>query len=327
MTSKFLKTGYLKIIFGLLALGVLGWYIVSNWQQFQSLQLTYPLFIVPAIAAYVANIYCMGRVVDQAVQPHGVTLTRRETFGLSAITRFFKQITPGYVGFAVRAIYLKKRYKLSYTKFSTSLIVSTILQLITTGVLTIALFFFTTNQSTSGTNAIITIVVILGIFLLLLYTPLGWMVKLGEAIYKRFPKKIVERLLEAILQYQYLRKHPALFSRSALWTILTLLATAAMIACLYYAFGFNIGFHAFIFIACFASWANIFSITPADIGVREGLMVLGAQLMGIPIPLTIAVSILLRLVMLIPDTLLSIYFAPLLFKTSLFKLSAADRSQ
>ena len=310
----------IKYVVTLFVLGVFAWYISANWDKFQEISLSNPLFIIPAVIFYVLNIYCMGNIVELAIEPHGVKLKKHEVFGLSALTRFSKQITPGYVGSTVRAVYLKKNYGVSYAKFSSSLILSSILQFVVSGILAVSLYF-SYSRSFDDTRPVFVIAFSLLAFAGLLYLPVSWFAKLLEK--KNLIKnKLVERLHAVVLEYDNVRKHPKFFYRSFLWIIVTLAASSITLAMFYYALGYQIGVAEVLFINALTSWTTIFSITPSAIGIREGLMVIGAGLMDVPIPETIAVSVLMRIVMFLVVASLSSYYAPKLLNTTLSNVTS-----
>jgi uncharacterized membrane protein YbhN (UPF0104 family) len=105
-----------------------------------------------------------------------------------------------------------------------------------------------------------------------------------------------------------------------IWVLITLASTAAALLALYASIGLAIDSLSALFIAAIVSWSMVFSITPAGIGVREGLMVFGAGLIGIPIPETLTVAILLRFVTFFVAGILSIYYAPRLLGTTILNM-------
>ena len=129
---------------------LIGRYLFENWHEFTNISITEPYYLIPAALLIVINIYATGIVLDLAIEPHGVKLSKREAFGLANITRFSNQFSPSYVGATLRARYIKRSYGVSYTKFSSSFLVSNLLQFMISGLLAITAFLVVTPVLDNG---------------------------------------------------------------------------------------------------------------------------------------------------------------------------------
>lgn len=297
------------------------WYISSNWSEFQSLELSNPIYFIPAVLFVALNVFSIGALLELAIEPHGTKLSNKEIFGLSSLTRFSNQISPGYLGAVVRASYLKKNYNISYSKFSSSFLLSNILQFVISGFAALAVYVFYSADNAES-KPIVLILVTVAVLMLMLYAPTKKLSQAIERLSRKRKSKVLERLADALNQFDKVRRHPNLFLRSLGWMIVTLLSSSVILLSLYMALGYNINFAAALFIASLASWTIVFSITPASIGIREGLMVIGARIMGVPIPLTISVAIILRIVTFTTVGALSFYFAPRLLNKTIFNIKS-----
>jgi hypothetical protein len=315
----------LSIVATLLVVGIFAWYIIQNWSQFQSISLESPWLLLVAAGLISINLYSFGKLFELAIEPHGVKLNRSEIYGLSVLTRFSKQISPAYIGATIRAVYLKKNYNVSYAKFSSSFLLSNVLQLIISGTLALAIYAFHEN-TLFNSRPIIAILVVVLLFLMLIYGPLTFFISALKRKTSNHKSKVLERLVAASEHYNKLRSHPKLLMRVFTWMLSTLAVSSATLFALYQSIGVDINVVSVVFISTLLSWSMVFSITPAGIGVREGLMALGAGLMGVPIPQTIAVSLLLRFITFIVVGLLSAYYAPKLFNTTLVNIKNVSRS-
>ncbi|USN96605.1 MAG: flippase-like domain-containing protein [Candidatus Nomurabacteria bacterium] len=297
------------------------WYVVANHDDFAKIAITDPLYLVPALLFLTINIYGAGVVIDLATEPHGIKLKRQEAFGLAAITRFTNQLSPSYISATVRATYLKKTYGVSYTKFSSSFIISNLLQFMISGVFAIVTFFALEKLSTYNDSALITVGVVVIFFLSLLNLPVS---RLRHLIEKEGAKnnRLLERLRELLDGYETVRSHPKLLPRTVLWMLVNITALGATYFFLYASLGSHLNVVNVFFISSLTTWSVLFAITPGSLGVREGLMVLAAQIAGVPIAPTLVVAILLRLLTFILAGVLSSYYTPKLLHTSIFKLSS-----
>lgn len=102
--------------------------------------------------------------------------------------------------------------------------------------------------------------------------------------------------------------------------LVNVLALGATYFLLYASLGTHLTLVSVLFISSLTSWSVLFAITPGSLGVREGLMVVAAQIAGVPIAATLVVAILLRLLTFIVAGILSAYYTPRLLNTSIFKL-------
>lgn len=317
------RTNYarpVKYLLTLFILGFLGWYVYSNWEQFANLELSQPLFLIPAVAAFLLNVFLMGLLIEQVIRVRGIKLKFGEIFGLSILTRFSKQFAPGYLGFTVRAVYLKKHFGISYAHFSSGLILSNILQFFISGLIVLILLAVGTTLVFSNSIFLLVALFVM-MFAAMLIMPGIWIVNSIKWMYKRWHVKPLERLVAAAEEFNNIKKHPSFFINTTLLMLVTVAVSGFNMTMLYSVFDYSIPPVAALFIVCLTSWITFFSITPSDIGVREGLMALGAQIMGIPVPLTLAISVLMRLLNIATLAILSLYFAPKLLNTSLINLN------
>lgn len=302
------------------------WYIFDHWSEFSKLTIAEPLYIIPAVLFMIINIYASGIVIDLAIEPHGIKLTKREAFGLASITRFSNQLSPSYVGATIRAAYIKRTHGVSYAKFSSSFIISNLLQFMISGLLTIATFL---ALMPSSNNNILLYFVALGVIVLigLVYFPVGPMQRFIMKQEQRGGKTghLLERVSELLKGYVAVRSYPHLLPRTMAWMLVITFTFAINFFLLYNALGFHVSIISAFFIASLSGWSILIAITPGGLGIREGLMLFGAQIAGVPLSATLLVAVLLRILMFIGSGVLSAYFAPKLLHTSVFGIGAHSK--
>ncbi len=297
------------------------WYVAANYDDFARIAITNPLMLIPAALFVLINIYGAGVVIDLAVEPHGVKLSRKEAFGLAAITRFSNQFSPSYINATIRATYLKRTYGITYAKFSSSFLISSLLQFMVTGAMILITFLAMNNLSTVNTP-LIAIGVALLIFVVILYIPLGKVIKFLNKKMDRGNKisHLYGRLSDMLVGYETVRKHPGLFSRTFIQMVINIIALALVYFTLFEALGIHTTILQTMFIASFTNWSVLFSVTPGNLGVREGLMVVSAGIAGVSIPATLLVAIMIRLITFAISGGLATYYTPLILNKSLFNL-------
>lgn len=310
---KSLLAKSLRYIILIAVVALLGWYITTNWESFANISLEHPIWLIASAVFLLGNIFSLGMATELAIEPHGVKLKKQESFGLMGLTRFVNQFAPSYVSTAIRATYLKKKHGVSYTKFSSSFVVTNALQLLFSGIAILVTYLLITG-SNFELGLIGFVIIFLGLFILLLYLPLTWLESLMEKLDLKTKNRIIHRLRAILTEYVKVRKHGSLFIRTLFWCVVTLIFTAGLIYAIFHAIGVYIDIPAAIIIASLLSWSLIFSITPAGIGVREGLIVVGAQMTNNSIESAIVASLLIRAVTIVVTGLLSLYYGPRLLK-------------
>ena len=298
----------LKYLIPLLVIGLFAWYIVDNWESFAEISLSNPWLIIVTIPVVILSIYSSGAINELFIEPHGVKVTRKELFGLASVTRFTNQFTPSYVGASFRGVYFKKKYNVSYTKFSSSFAVSNILQLLISGVVAVAAYAvlkFSDFQFQEMAAIGITIVVLISV----MFMPLRLISKTLKRLYKKFPYKPLERLSVLPDEFAKVRSHRGVLPRAIGWMLTMILSSGALIWLLYGSVGVSVSPLAALFIGALGSWGLVLSITPGGLGVREGIMAFSAHLLGIDITTTVVVALLQRVAVSAVSGILFLYYS------------------
>lgn len=295
--------------------GLLAWYVVTNWESFLEISISQPAWLLASAVFLIGNIYSVAVATELAIEPHNVFLKRSEAFGLMSITRFSNQFAPNYISTAIRAAYLKRKHKVSYTKFSSSFIITNTLQLLFSGAAILVTYFFI-NSSAANVDMIWIVAGFLLFFVAILYIPLDWLENLGVKLEKKTKNRIVHRLRLILTEYIRVRSYSSLFIRTILWSAVTLLFSTLVVYAVFHSIGISIDIPSAIIISSLVNWSMVLSITPAGLGIREGLIVVGAQITGYSVEGALVVSLLIRGVTIATTALLSMYYGPRLLKGS-----------
>lgn len=303
---------------------LVGWYVFDNWEEFNKITIEHPILLIPAVLFLTLNIYAAGIVIDLAMEPHGIKLTKSEAFGLANITRFSNQFSPTYVGATLRAAYMKRVHHISFTKFSSSFLVSNLLQLMVSGVVGVVILF-TILPSFDSAYILGVLCMVILIFLLILYTPLSPIIRFlqgKEYLYGNdsYRSKLYSRFNDFLVSYIAVKRYPGLLLRTIFYILLITISLGIVYFSLYRLLGYNIEFSSSLLISSLTSWSVLVSLTPGNIGVREGLMVLIAQIVGAPLTITLLVAFLLRIITLIISGVFAVYYMPRMLNKSLFRL-------
>lgn len=297
-----------------------GWYIAGNYEHFSDLRLIRPWLLVPAFALTLVNLYGIGALMSASLEPLHVRLGWHESLGLAALNRLCNYISFAGLGAAVRAVYLKRRYNLSFATFSSSFAISNIVLLLYSGLLALLSLATAERHGTGGIEFMALLAVVVLLLTGMMVLPLGLTQRWLSKVRVRYPYKLLERLQAALAGFIRIRAWPALFSRMSLLAVASVLAVALTNFLLYRALGYPIDVLSALFITATSSWGIVIALTPANIGIREGLMAVAASLVAVPIPETLAVALLLRLIVFVVAVSLSSYYAPRLLHVSLTEI-------
>ncbi|WES66185.1 lysylphosphatidylglycerol synthase transmembrane domain-containing protein [Microbacter sp. GSS18] len=311
MRSRRLRTAVSAVVAAVL-LGAIAWYVWQNWSQFSEIRLTQPWALGVAGVFVLANAYAIGSVTQAAIAPHGVDLARSELFGLAILTRFTNQFLPSYVGATIRATYLKRAHDVTYAKFSSSFLVSNILQLVVTGVLAVLVLLLMGSDISLLGSFVVAGVAVAVVTVVMAFFPAK---RLGERLAASRPRgrlrrRVADRLADALTGYAVVRAEPRTFTSSLLWILVAVTTSSVVYICLYASLGQAQDIAGIVFVAIVAGWGVVLSLTPAGIGVREGIMMISAGIVGLPIAPTVVVALLMRIVTIVATGLPSLYFGP-----------------
>lgn len=289
-------------------------YVSSNWDSFKEISIQNPIWLIPTVILTFMSLFAVGMVMELAIKPHGINLSKFEIIGLSTLTKFGNYVSPGYLGMAIRAVYFKTKHGISFTKFSSSFLISNLVQLSTSGFIVLFLFLFIINDT--GSSDIKVFIYLFLVFLLLIsaiFTPLNKL----SLLLSSSSNKLGKRIRELIIAYQKVRSGPGTLIWITIWSLVIVAVSSGLIYSLFKTIGVNVNLYQSIFIGAIGNWGIVFSITPGSIGIREGLMAFAAGVINVSIPATLVVAVILRIVTFIIISVLSLYFAPKLLGTSL----------
>lgn len=301
-----------SIVLTTVLLGLIVWFVVDNWDEFQGISLTQPWLLLMAGVFVILNSAFTGSAQQATFAPHGVRLRPDELFGIAIVTRFTNQFMPAYVAAGVRATYLKRHFRMPYAVFSSSFVVSNMIQLLTTGVGALIVFFLMGTdldalQSLAFAGAAVAIVA-----LLMVFVPTG---KIADLLMRheprnRFAAKVVDRLAAMLSSYSVIRRQPKALAVTVLWNLLAVASLSLIYFCLYGAIGEMSNPLGILFVSLITSWSMVLALTPAGVGIREGMMALAAGIGGVPLAPTLVVAFLMRAVSIVASGLPSLYFGP-----------------
>lgn len=296
-----------------------GDYVASNWRAFLSLELKNPYLLVLLAAGSLLALFAHGALLDVVLRPLGLRLRYLETFGLAAVTRLANQLTPGKLGFAVRASYLKRRHEFAVNKFAAALGAAHILMYLFSCLIGLGALLMVIGP-VIGPNAIIAGGVLAGFSLvllaLLLFSP---RMKEGTNIFSRYTSKIVNG-------WFIIRSDDHIVRLASTWSITHTLGVVAVTYASFNALGADISVLQAVFISSFVILAGLLGITPSGLGISEGLIVAAASVVGIGVPTALAAALVRRMVSFGVLLAITPILSHQLFHTSFFGMIKQQRT-
>lgn len=266
-------------------------YIINHLEDFKQLALINPLWLIPVLILFLFNYYFIGVQTAVLIEPLGVNLKKIEAFMLSIITGFYNIITPAHGGMAIRAVYLKQKYKFPYTHFLSSLAGMFVLVFFIGGIIGLVTSYFI--YVTLGFYNFLIILAFFGLFVItgciILFSPSFKETKYG----------FINKILKVANGWNTIKKNNNVLFICGFMTVLHLLSNAIILIILYYSVGIKITILASLFLAAINSITIIILLTPGNLGVQEAIAVFSATVIGITPAEALVVAILMRIVQMI----------------------------
>ncbi|MDQ3190063.1 MAG: flippase-like domain-containing protein [Bacteroidota bacterium] len=197
-------------------------------------------------------------------------------FYITTISSMYNQILPlNSGGIAVRAALINRKYKLSWDKITAILSVFYFTGYYAISVLLIvlsALFTFFYSQEIKFFNTLLAFFILLNAFLLLF-------IKYKQLL--NFKWKVVVFLSKIIETSKLFLKEKDKVIYNMLSQIVIVFVMAVKLYCSFLFLGLEVDFWKIFFIQTLLALSLVFSITPGDLGVKEGIVILFTGLIGL----------------------------------------------
>ncbi|HRF28125.1 MAG TPA: lysylphosphatidylglycerol synthase transmembrane domain-containing protein [Candidatus Saccharibacteria bacterium] len=296
----------ISITIGLLFLALIVYYVIKNIQDFQTLRITNPWLLVIIFVFVLVRNFSTGLVMDTVLRPVGVRLRLVESFGLANLTRLVNQLVPGNVGIVMRSVYLKRRHGLTYSTFASAFTASQVVLYLISSLLGI-LALYVMQQSGQVVHPMFLYALV--IFVL----GLGGVLLLPRSLQRFVTHK---RLTKVLSSWFSIRDNKATLARLSVWSLLFILSSTLIMYANFGALGWPITIWAALFFSSINIVNTLFAITPAGFGISEGIIVLLASSVGIPVHVGLAAALMQRVITFFAVIIVAPYFSRILFGLS-----------
>lgn len=289
------KTKLASRIITLITYGIFIWYFVANIDSFKTL-LTISIWPLIGIAIFkLISIHNSGQFMKSILRVYSKNIPAREAFYIALLSSMGNFFGPYLGGPGVRAVYLKKKYKLSYTDFASTL----------SGYYIISFFVY----SLIGILALVLINIQTKEYSWVMYlVMLGWLVgtiiiaevhnidRFLGVIEKRVPilHGLFTRLNLVLKGWGLVRENRPLFFKLNKLTIYGFLITLASTYFQFVVIRAHTSLLAMSLYVVLTNLSILVSITPGAIGIREAIFIFSSSLLGLNVDQIIQLGIIGR---------------------------------
>jgi uncharacterized membrane protein YbhN (UPF0104 family) len=281
---RWIKPGLAILLFGAAAI-----YLFSSADNIRLLRRLDAVSIILIVLALLVNIYLNGLQCQLLAGGFGIRMTARESFGISAYNTMVNHYLPARGGTLLRAAYFKRVHALAYSHYAAILAVAYLVSFLLAAGLGLAITPLTRRTASGWPGEMA------GIFGVLLAATVALTVVILLAarrpVKTRWPR--LDRILALFGEgIRTAAGAPGCLARVAIVTILNILVFGCHVWLTFRALGLPLGLPETIVIQCLVYFSLVVSITPAHLGIQEGIIVFGSHLFGVAFaPATVAAII------------------------------------
>jgi uncharacterized membrane protein YbhN (UPF0104 family) len=272
----------ISIILTVIFLFIICIYIFKNWSQFSFIGQISWFFVVAIIFLELICLFLQGIVLKLLVLNFGLKLKIKEWFGLTVATTLGNYIFP-FVGLGFRAAYLKKRHQFDYTHFVSTIGAVYVIQVIISSVGGLISLLFMDKKPDYQ------LVIILSSLLMLGLTFSFFSPKLPK-----LKNRYLSKLILVVESWYKIKKNYKLVFQLFLLMLGQFLLTTGMFYLAYHSINQEISLWQSLLPACLSTFSVIFRLTPAAIGVYEGLVIYSSYLLNVSLSQGVIIAALTR---------------------------------
>jgi len=261
---------YVSLMIAILLVAWAIFYVNRHIDEFKNIaQLSVGYTLILLIVG-LAVIFVRGLFTKVVVSIFGIKLAFREYFGISIVTTMGNYLMPFRGGAGVRAIYLKKKHKLPYSLFLSTLAANYVMIFLVNslaGIIAIGLIYVSYQVFSPIILAIVVLIFLILLTIIVLSPQLP--------AYKNKILNVISRTLEG---WNKIRKDSKIVLRIFLLTLLNSSLNLLIIYFVFHAFSLDISLTQSLFISSLTALSMLISITPGSLGITEAVIVFSSQL-------------------------------------------------
>lgn len=269
---------HLKSIFGIAVIGLAVYYGLTNVEKFSSVKNIEAGSALLLLTYGVLSYFFLALTFNYTMKLFGIKLKAKEWIGLTLTNTMYNYIMPARSGFFARAYYLKEKYAFDYAKYVSflggSFVVSFLVASLTSMCL-IGINYYVNNQL-YDMLFYISLTVFLGTAT---FSLVFW--NHGQPNIKTGWKKPDNFIANTVSGLQYFRSSKDILKKVFFINFALILIRSVRLYFAFLAINVDVGFLDVFIMHSILVFSIVISLTPGNIGIKEGIIVLMAGLMSI----------------------------------------------
>lgn len=281
---------YQRQLLGLLVVAAFAVYFALNRTIFAAFESVSPLYLVGIFAGYVGIMFTNGLFIKYIIQPFQKYISAIESMRVALISSLGNFFAASGAGLGFRAVYLKKKHKLAYGDYLSTLYGNYLLLFMICAIA--GLLALGTADKPRGVQfggVLVFFVGLLAASLLMTFVclPRRWLRA------KRLQR--IAKLLDAMTAgWQRIIRQPALLAVLSGLIILQLALTMGIAWLETAALGIYLSLPGLVLFAVLGSLSIFINITPANLGVKEAIFLATGSIIGLTPQQILAIALLDR---------------------------------
>ncbi|MDM8567546.1 lysylphosphatidylglycerol synthase transmembrane domain-containing protein [Candidatus Halobeggiatoa sp. HSG11] len=304
-----MNTKKIRYGIGILLIGITVWFLSTQPEVLTSLQQIAWYDLVGLILLSMLIILILGVQFKYLILIFGLNLPFREWLGLTAVNTMCNYYLPVRGGLIVRGAYLKRQYNFPFSRYTSLVIVSQLLMLGVAAILGIIFLVGSLDIFAENTLPLLGLYVSVIIITLSTYKIMPSLARQSARFNKLRP--FLQQFMEGLKSWQQHRFASVYFS--LLMAILIFLWGLRLYIC-FMAVGESVSFGQIMIIQTILSFSLIISITPGNLGIKEGITAFSANLLGISPTAALLASLVERAVVILVVFGMGLIFSHILMR-------------
>jgi uncharacterized protein (TIRG00374 family) len=273
----------LSIIITIIIIALITLYLYKNQKIFDEIKNLKTIYLIPLIILNLIFLYINGLFLKVISKPFNIEL--KEHFALSVAASFFNLITPMKGGAGIRAIYMKKKYKLNYSDFIASLFGNYIIIFLSASLtaLIILLIIYIQNKTFNPLVFLIFSTILFGTIFLI------------KTKFKFKKENFISSKINKILEgWKIISKNKIIILKLIILSLGNIIIQTLIIKTTFQSIGVEIDLIKSFFLSVMGTLAIFISITPGSLGITESIYFISATILGISPGLSLIVALIIR---------------------------------
>ncbi len=290
---RLFKNQYLRIALSFIVLSLFCYYFIYNKDKFKPILDLNPLLLIGTSLIYSLIVVINGLFTKIIIEPFNVFITINEGIFLAIISSIGNFFAPAGAGYGLRAIYLKKKYNLSYTNYTVTLAGYYVLLIMINSLAGILALILLRNNDNPSYKLILVSLVLAFLFSLifsLFNLSENHLPKIKNTIYQ----KIVNVLVMISLGWKEISSNKKLILKLIGLIVISLALTMIMVSLIINSLHFTTSFAAVLLYSVLGLLSLFINVTPGNIGIKEGVILFSASVMGFSVSQVILIAIVER---------------------------------